>query len=126
VAEDNTELRKLFRDGIERVGFAVIEAATGADLVTRVRQHLTDHVVLIISDVRMPAMDGIAAVTALRAAGVMTPVIFTTAFGDVQTRDAIEKLNGRWIDKPVGVVALRLAVADVLGLAPLVPSVPER
>ncbi len=33
LAEDNPELRKLLADGLERVGFSVVRAADGADLV---------------------------------------------------------------------------------------------
>jgi CheY-like chemotaxis protein len=123
LAEDNAELRQLLGSGLARVGFTVVQAINGADLVETVRRlRDIDEVALIVTDVRMPIMDGVAAVQALRATGVTTPVIFMTAFGDLETRRAMERLNSHWIDKPVGVVSLRLAVADVLGLAPILPS----
>jgi CheY-like chemotaxis protein len=116
LAEDNADLRMLFARGLERVGFAVVQAENGATLVETVRQltRRTD-LALIVTDVRMPGMDGIAAVCALRAYGVATPVIFMTAYGDATMRRAAENLNSRWIDKPVGLNSLRAAVTEVVG-----------
>jgi CheY-like chemotaxis protein len=127
LAEDNADLRALLADGLERVGFAVVRAENGADLVEKVESlattgQLERHLALIVTDVRMPGMDGIAAVKSLRERGVVTPVIFMTAYGDVQRRAAAEKLNSRWIDKPVGLNSLRSAVAEVLGLPHMRPA----
>jgi two-component system OmpR family response regulator len=117
LAEDNLELRTLLADGLERVGFEVVRAENGADLVEKVAGLSSDaSLALIVTDVRMPGMDGIAAVRHLRERGIAAPVIFMTAYGDPRTRRAAENLNSRWIDKPVGLNALRAAVAAVLGL----------
>jgi CheY-like chemotaxis protein len=126
LAEDNADLRKLLAEGLERVGFVVIEAENGAVLVEKVAELAADpkhgrELALIVTDLRMPAMDGITAVGTLRARGIKTPVIFMTAYGDSSSRTAAENLNSRWIDKPVGLNGLRAAVAEALGLAPLVP-----
>jgi CheY-like chemotaxis protein len=127
LAEDHPELRAVLADGLERVGFAVVRADSGADLVDKVEglaadRTRADELVLIVTDVRMPGMDGIAAVRTLRERGISTPVIFMTAYGDPRTRSAAENLNSRWIDKPVGLTSLRAAVADALGMQPLVPG----
>jgi len=121
LAEDNAELRALLARGLERVGFVVVEAENGVDLVEKVRQVAADAaragaLALIVTDVRMPVMDGIAAVRALREHGVVTPVIFMTAFGNPRARSAAENLNSRWIDKPIGLNSLRAAVAEVLSV----------
>jgi CheY-like chemotaxis protein len=126
LAEDNADLRQLLADGLARVGFAVVEAENGAVLVEKVAQLAADprasrDLALIVTDVRMPTMDGITAVQSLRALGVSTPVIFMTAYGDASSKSSAEKLKSRWIDKPVGLNSLRVAVAEALGLAPLVP-----
>ncbi len=127
LAEDNADLRRLLADGLARVGLDVVQAENGSDLVEKVDQIERDgervrHLVLIVTDVRMPVVDGITAVRTLRDRGVTTPVIFMTAYGDTRMRSAAENLNSRWIDKPVGLNGLRAAVAEVLGLAELVPT----
>ncbi len=121
LAEDNAELRKLLAEGLERVGFAVVAAHDGRDLVDKVRQIARDdrrakELSLIVTDVRMPDLDGIAAVQSLRISGITTPVIFMSAYGDSRTRSAAQDLNSRWVDKPVGLVRLRATVGEVLGL----------
>jgi DNA-binding response OmpR family regulator len=117
LAEDSAELRELLSAGLERVGYQVVQAVNGADLVEKTR-FVASRVSLIITDVRMPHMDGIAAVRALRAAGTTAPVIFITAFGDDRTRNEAESLGSSWINKPVGLRALRLAVGELLGAVP--------
>ncbi len=112
LAEDNAELRELFASALERSGFEVVRAKTGADLVEKVRAR---SVQLIVADVRMPELDGFAAVRALRASGIDTPVIFVTAFGDADVVREAQELNSRLIDKPLGLSGLRIAVAEALG-----------
>ncbi len=126
LAEDNADLRTLLADGLARVGVDVVQAENGFDLVEKVDRIAHDvargaDLVLIVTDVRMPALDGIAAVQALRERGIATPVIFMTAYGDTSMRSAAGNLNSRWIDKPVGLNRLRAAVAEALGLEQLVP-----
>jgi two-component system NtrC family sensor kinase len=111
----------LLAQGLERVGFDVIRAENGAVLVEKVEQLAADvararSLTLIVTDVRMPVMDGLAAVRALRDRGLAIPVILTTSYGDPRARTGIDNLNNRWIDKPVGLDKLRSTVAEVLGL----------
>ncbi len=94
----------------------MLQAENGVELfeiVQRTGRELDGHISLIITDVRMPKLDGIAAVRALRMSGTTIPVIFMSAFGDSRTRDEATKAD-TWIDKPIGLNDLRAAVADVL------------
>ncbi len=56
-----------------------IEAGDGAALLAALPQRPVD---VILSDIRMPGMDGIALVRALRERGDATPVILLTTFDD--------------------------------------------
>ncbi len=118
IAEDSNELRRLLAAGLEHVGLEVLEAENGTELVEIVvgarRSAPTAELSLIITDVRMPGLDGVAAVEWLRRLAISTPVIFMTAFGDARIREAAGKLNSRWIDKPVSLSGLRLLVAEML------------
>jgi len=62
-------------DGI-RVAF---EAEGGAELLERLADSPVD---VILSDIRMPGVDGIDALTQLRARGDRTPVLLLTTFDD--------------------------------------------
>ncbi|WP_333797518.1 response regulator transcription factor [Rheinheimera sp.] len=57
----------------------VAQAANGADIVTLVNQHQVD---LVLMDIQMPQVDGIAALQLLAAAGSQVPVIILTTFDD--------------------------------------------
>ncbi len=59
----------------------VAEGCDGAEAVPIARQHAPD---VILLDIRMPKMDGIAALNALKEAGIDTPVIILTTFDDHQ------------------------------------------
>lgn len=62
-------------DGIE----VAFEASDGAQALAALAQRPVD---VIVSDIRMPGMDGIALVRALREQGQATPVILLTTFDD--------------------------------------------
>ena len=56
-----------------------IEAADGEALLQALQAHPVD---VVLSDIRMPGMDGLQAVGALRARGDRTPVILLTTFDE--------------------------------------------
>ena len=58
---------------------ALVEAADGAALLQALDTQAVD---VVLSDIRMPGMDGFALLEALRAAGMDTPVILLTTFDE--------------------------------------------
>lgn len=118
LAEDNAELRALLAAALELVGYRVLQAETGARLVAIVQALLQGGdgppPRLIVTDVRMPALGGLDAARALRAAGATTPLIFMTAFGDAWTRARAAELGAVLLDKPLSIGTLRQAVEDAL------------
>ncbi|WP_306518180.1 response regulator transcription factor [Rheinheimera sp.] len=59
----------------------VAQAANGADIVSLVTQHQVD---VVLMDIQMPQVDGIAALQLLAAAACTVPVIILTTFDDHQ------------------------------------------
>lgn len=117
VAEDNAELRSLLAGALERVGYRVLQAETGARLVALVEElHAEGNAVaLVITDVRMPVVGGLDAAHALRTTGHQVPLIFMTAYGDAWTRSRAAELGALLLDKPLSLGVLRLAVQQALG-----------
>jgi two-component system response regulator MprA len=85
VVEDDADLRSLLLRGLAEEGFDVTTARDGAGALARAR----DDVDALVIDVGLPDADGRDVCQALRARGVLAPVIFLTA------RDALtDRLAG--------------------------------
>lgn len=111
VAEDDEEMRSLLVQALAGDGYVVRAVADGARLVEQVsEQPLAGGVDLIIADIRLPVVDGLAAVEALRRARCTVPVILVTAFGDDATRRKALTLGAMLFDKPFALADLRTAV----------------
>jgi two-component system, response regulator PdtaR len=85
VAEDEVLIRMDLAEMLTEEGFSVVgQAGDGATAVELVEQHRPD---LVILDVKMPVLDGIAAAERIAAARI-APVVILTAFSQ---RDLVER-----------------------------------
>ena len=85
IAEDEALIRLDLREMLEEEGFDVVgEAADGEQAVALAKELAPD---LVICDVKMPKMDGIAAAAQITEARI-APVVMLTAFSQ---RDLIER-----------------------------------
>lgn len=95
VADDDEDMRHLIAGNLRRVGYQVVEATDGGEAVA-LAQSESPSVALI--DIKMPRMDGIAALRDLRshAATHELPVIMMTASPGVfeESRPVVEALGG--------------------------------
>jgi two-component system response regulator AtoC len=90
-------------------------------MATEVREALEhfvkEDVHLVITDLRMPGMDGLSLLEGIRDLSVDVPVIVLTAFGTVDTAVQAMKLGAfDYILKPVDVDELKMVVARALRL----------
>jgi CheY-like chemotaxis protein len=76
LAEDNPINAMLARILLEREGAVVERVTSGGEAVAALESGQFD---LVLMDLRMPGLDGLAATRALRAKGVATPVVALTA-----------------------------------------------
>lgn len=76
LAEDQKDTRQLLVRMLQHAGLEVTAVENGELLVETA---LTEDFDLILSDIQMPKMDGIAAIALLRAAGIDTPCVALTA-----------------------------------------------
>jgi response regulator NasT len=81
IADDEPRMRDYLWQSLERLGHQVVAAArTGRELIDHCRSHQPD---LILSDIKMPDMDGIEAASQIYRIGAV-PVILISAFHDVE------------------------------------------
>jgi two-component system cell cycle response regulator DivK len=106
VVEDNQKSMKLFRDVLTATGYRTLEATTGEEAVALASAHTPD---LVLMDIQLPDVDGIEALTRLRAndGTASIPVLALTAqamYGD-RERFLGVGFDG-YVSKPVNVVQL--------------------
>ncbi|CAB4697225.1 MAG: response regulator [Actinobacteria bacterium] len=106
VVDDDVDTRHLVRE-ILGDHFDVIEAGDGLTALALALLHRPD---VVLSDVRMPELDGFALAEAL--AGVINKVILMTA-DFVSRADVIASGAVGLLEKPFPLSALRAAVANV-------------
>ncbi|QDD65841.1 response regulator [Herbaspirillum seropedicae] len=68
VVEDNSEVRALYSEVLRSDGYRVLEAANGTLALSVLRDHAAD-VDVILTDLRMPLMDGLELAETLKADG---------------------------------------------------------
>jgi two-component system response regulator GlrR len=85
VVDDDENLLRLLTIRLRRAGYGVDAAAGGRDALARARSSQPD---VVITDVRMPGLDGMALFESLRAQHPTLPVIILTAHGTIP--DAVE------------------------------------
>ncbi len=98
LVEDDAPLRSLVATGLREYGFDVVECADGQEALDRLSTHGVD---VVLSDVRMPGLDGVDLARRIRASHPALPVLFMTAHAD-RDRLAGESV----IDKPFAIEAL--------------------
>ena len=79
VVEDEDKLRRVIELQLKTAGFEVLQAAD-AEAAFR----LCDQADLILTDLKLPGMDGLQFLKELRLQDSHTPVIVMTAFGTIE------------------------------------------
>jgi DNA-binding response OmpR family regulator len=78
VVDDESGIRRLVATLVAAQGFRTLEAANGLEAL-HVYGSYRSEIVLVITDVQMPVMDGLEAVSRMRTISPDVPVIFMTA-----------------------------------------------
>lgn len=114
VIEDDASTRVLVSAVMRKEGYQVLVAEDGAQGLALIREYLPD---LIISDVRMPVMDGFGVLEAVRAseATATTPIILLTSLQDrANMRHGMTAGADDYLTKPFKAQELREAAVAQL------------
>lgn len=108
VADDEPNLRRVLEAQLRRDGFDVIGVEDGQQAIEAIAEH---HVDLVITDLKMPRLDGMGVLKHLASEYPRVPVIMITAHGTVDTAVEALKLGAfDYITKPFDRDELRAAV----------------
>ena len=98
VVEDDDQLAQYIGKGLTEANFTVDRVASGRDGLFLATDSAFD---VIILDRMLPGMDGLAALRAMRAAGVSTPVLILSALASVGDRiEGLESGSDDYLVKP--------------------------
>ena len=114
VVEDDQSLREALCETLALAGYPAIATENGHDALETITQ---EKIGLVISDVKMPGMDGNALLNQIRMRRLPIPVMMMTAYGTIQS--AIDAMRNGAVDyliKPFNAGALVEKVARYLAL----------
>jgi two-component system, chemotaxis family, chemotaxis protein CheY len=111
--DDSATIRELLLASLTGMGFRVVQAADGMAALETLKHQKAD---IIITDVNMPRLDGLAFIEALRKddANRATPVLVMTTETDQALKDRARKAGATgWIVKPFDPTKLADAIRRV-------------
>jgi two-component system response regulator MprA len=98
VVDDDPAICRMLERVLAGAGFAVDSVSGGGDALARVERSVPD---LMVLDVAMPALDGLAVTRRIRAKGLALPVLLLTARDAVQQRvEGLEAGADDYLVKP--------------------------
>lgn len=112
VIDDDASLRRVVEYNLQEAGYRVQSAAGGEEGLQQFAEETPD---LVITDMKMPGMDGMQLLKLIKERSPETLVIMITAFGTVDV--AVEAMKAGaydYITKPFNRDELRLTVAKAL------------
>jgi DNA-binding NtrC family response regulator len=123
IVEDHDRLREQLGQFYEQEGFRVTTAACGEDGIEKLSQ---EKFAIVVSDVKMPGIDGFQLARHVREKYPDTDVILITAFGNIKQAVEAMKLGASdYITKPFQPEAIRLVSEKLIERRRLLEEVKE-
>ncbi len=119
LVDDNAGFRESTAWLLETAGFEAVPFASGPEFIDAYGgdRHGAEPECLV-SDIRMPEMSGLQLQDELRRRGIVLPLVFVTAHGDVPLAvEAMRKGASNFLEKPFGEDALVEAIRAALATA---------
>lgn len=112
VVDDEELIRWSLCEKLREEGYRVVEAEDGIDALAKIAAQSPD---LVITDIKMPRMDGLTALRKLREQDRDLPVIVLTAMGGADSVIEATQLGAKaYLTKPFDLREVGIAVARVL------------
>ncbi len=110
IVEDEEKLRRVVQLQLQSAGFDVDQAGSAEEALRS-----ADRADLVITDLKLPGMDGLQLIASLRRQNSRTPVVVITAFGSVETAvEAMKSGAADFVTKPFSLDHLVTVVQKAL------------
>ncbi|MEW6569729.1 MAG: sigma-54 dependent transcriptional regulator [Nitrospirota bacterium] len=112
VVDDDPQMRLALEEAIQRLGYSVVVCNNGQDAVEKFHKNSFS---LIVTDMKMPKMDGLMFLKEVRRSFGNLPVLVITGFGTVE--NAVETMKEGATDylmKPFSIDVLKKAIDSIM------------
>ncbi|MEO8592884.1 MAG: response regulator transcription factor [Candidatus Solibacter sp.] len=124
VVDDEPQIRRIMRTTLTGAGYEVDDAKTGEEALEKLREFRPD---LVLLDINMPGMGGVAACRALRQDSNVAIIMLTVQNTEKDKVGALDAGADDFVTKPFSTPELLARIRAALRRLPLLPqSSPER
>lgn len=112
VVDDDPVVGTSYNRVLSSKGYAVITAHNAAEALEQMRREDVD---LVVTDIRMPGMDGLELAEAVKARRPWTPVVIITGYGSTADEERAKAAGvSAFIHKPLSPEMIEASAADAL------------
>jgi two-component system KDP operon response regulator KdpE len=124
VVDDEPQIRRIMRTTLIAAGYEVDDATTGEKALEKVREYRPD---LVLLDINMPGMGGLAACKAIRSDTSIAIIMLTVRNTEKDKVEALDAGADDFVVKPFSTPELLARIRAALRRVPVAPqSAPER
>jgi DNA-binding NtrC family response regulator len=108
IVEDEAKMRRLLELNLGDDGFATVSAGDAETGLKLLREHPID---LILTDLKLPGMNGLEFLQTVKRQNAVLPVVVMTAFGSVETAvEAMKAGASDYVLKPFSLTEMRMVI----------------
>ena len=108
IVEDEAKMRRLLELNLGDDGFATVSAGDAETGLKLLREHPVD---LILTDLKLPGMNGLEFLQTVKRQNAVLPVVVMTAFGSVETAvEAMKAGASDYVLKPFSLTEMRMVI----------------
>jgi CheY-like chemotaxis protein len=120
VVDDEPDVAEMFRQRFRREArqgtYVLHFAASGEEALDKLANGVRPELIVILSDINMPGMDGLTLLRELKRQRPNLPVMMVTAYGDDERRRQAEAAGAlQFLSKPVDVALLKAELRRLPG-----------
>lgn len=110
--------KRRFRKELKAGDYVMLFAASGEEALGKLTAGVQPEVMLILSDINMPGMNGLELLEKAKATWPELPIMMITAYGDVENRSKAEELGAtEFLTKPLNFNDLKTKISELLAAA---------
>ena len=123
VVDDEPQIRRIMRTELTSAGYEVDDAKTGEEALGKVREFRPD---LVLLDINMPGMGGLAACRAIRADANVALIMLTVRNTEAAKVEALDAGADDFVTKPFSTPELLARMRAAFRRLPVAQSSPSR